>query len=61
MIAGVDSICSVVLNFLKTPGGELRCRATDVRTRESWLVESGTELWSLIFGDREKADGLDRG
>jgi len=34
----------VVIHFFRAPGGELRCRATDARTRHCWIVDDATDL-----------------
>lgn len=34
----------VVIHFFRAPTGELRCRATDVRTRDSWLIDDPVDL-----------------
>lgn len=43
---------SVVLRFFIVGSGEMRCRATDTRTRETWLVPSAAELHRLVRSDR---------
>lgn len=40
----LDRPQSYVVHFIRTLAGELRCRVTDVLTRESWIVEEGDEL-----------------
>lgn len=42
---------SVVVCFLRTPDGMLRCRVTDVVTRQSWMLDGARELRTLIYGD----------
>lgn len=42
----------VVIHFFRTPGGELRCRATDARSRESWIVDDAAALFARLCGRR---------
>jgi len=45
----------VVIHFFRAPTGELRCRATDVRTRGSWLVEDPVNVRRRVCARSEAA------
>lgn len=39
---------SFVVVFFSTKAGDLRCRVTDVVTREAWIVDNASALWQLL-------------
>jgi hypothetical protein len=45
----------VVIHFFRVPGGELRCRATDARTRASWIVDDANGLSARLCGRSENS------
>lgn len=40
----------IVIHFFRAPGGELRCRATDARSRGSWIVDDAAGLCARLCG-----------
>jgi hypothetical protein len=46
---------SFVVMFFRTKTGELRCRVTDVVTRETWIASSASSLWRMLV-ERQPAD-----
>ncbi len=43
-----EPLDAVVLRFFVAPGGALRCRATDLYTRRTWIVRSANALRELL-------------
>jgi hypothetical protein len=50
-----ESPRSFVVVFFHTRGDELRCRVTDVNTRESWIVRGAPGLWQLLLAEHNAA------
>jgi hypothetical protein len=44
----LDGLESVVLQFFVASSGELRCRATDVYSRRTWIVPSARVILDLL-------------
>jgi len=44
----VDAIESVVLHFFVASDGELRCRATDIYTRRTWMIARARAVHDLL-------------
>jgi hypothetical protein len=40
---------SVVVHFVRSPSGALRCRVVDAESKVAWLVPSAAALHRLIF------------
>ncbi|HVA34553.1 MAG TPA: hypothetical protein VNG31_10425 [Candidatus Baltobacteraceae bacterium] len=49
----MDAIDSVVLHFFVANDGELRCRATDVYSRRTWMVPSARAIRELLHSEHE--------
>jgi hypothetical protein len=43
---------SYVVMFFRTKSGELRCRVTDVLSRESWIANAASDAWRLLIERR---------
>ena len=43
-----EMTASFVLVFFNTKARELRCRVTDVKTNETWVVRQPPALWQLL-------------
>lgn len=39
---------SFVLRFTHSPSGMLQCRATDIFTRETWLIADPAAIYNLL-------------
>jgi hypothetical protein len=50
---------SFVVVFFRTRAGELRCRVTDVVTRETWVASAANSLWQLLVERREVTPGAE--
>jgi hypothetical protein len=48
---------SFVVVFFRTSTGELRCRVTDVVTRETWVAQGASSLWQLLVERQAPATG----
>jgi len=48
---------SFVVMFFQTKAGELRCRVTDVASREAWIARSALDLWHLLVERRDAQNG----
>lgn len=44
----MEALDSVVLHFFVATDGELRCRATDLQSRKTWLVPSARAVRELL-------------
>jgi hypothetical protein len=47
----VEALDSVVLHFFVAPDGELRCRATDIQSRRTWIVPSARTVHELLHAE----------
>jgi hypothetical protein len=45
----VEPVDSVVLHFFVGSDGELRCRATDIYSRHTWMVRSARAVHELLL------------